>query len=94
MIANGNRTCFFKCESSVFMRVRRTVPHFTFSLSGRFVNQISSVSTGFFRFFSVLFESGHISPGKPNKNADFERVSVSSTELAQGVASQQACKKK
>jgi len=39
----------------MFMRVRRTVPQFTFSLSARFVNGISSVSTGFFRFFPVLF---------------------------------------
>jgi len=44
----------------MFMRVRRTVPHFTFILSARFVNQISLVSTGFFRVFPVLFEFGHI----------------------------------
>jgi hypothetical protein len=42
------------------MRVRRTVPQFTFSLSARFVNSLSSVSTGFFRFFSVLFENRYI----------------------------------
>jgi len=39
----------------MFMRVRRTVPQFTFGFSASFVNQISSVSTGFFRFFPVLF---------------------------------------
>ncbi|MBB5327221.1 hypothetical protein [Tunturiibacter gelidoferens] len=44
----------------MFMRVRRTVPQFTFSLSARFVNSLSSVSTGFFRFFSVLFENRYI----------------------------------
>jgi hypothetical protein len=38
-------------KSPVFMRVRRTVPHFTFTLSASFVNNLSSVSTGFFRFF-------------------------------------------
>ena len=44
----------------MFMRVQRTVPQFTFILSKRFVNQISSVSTGFFRFFSVLFKIRYI----------------------------------
>jgi len=38
----------------MFMRVRRTVPHFTFILSERFVNNLSLVSTGFFRFFPVF----------------------------------------
>jgi hypothetical protein len=38
-------------KSSMFMRVRRTVPQFTFILSERFVNRKTSVSTGFFRFF-------------------------------------------
>jgi len=38
----------------MFMRVRRTVPQFTFILSEGFVNIICSVSTGFFRFFLVL----------------------------------------
>jgi hypothetical protein len=38
----------------MFMRVRRTVPQFTFGFSERFVNRISSVSTGFFGFFLVL----------------------------------------
>jgi hypothetical protein len=32
-----------------------TVPQSTFNLSGRFVNGISSVSTGFLRFSPVLF---------------------------------------
>jgi len=48
----------------MFMRVRRTVPQFTFILSERFVNQISSVSTGFFRFLSVLFKFRYISAQK------------------------------
>jgi len=39
----------------MFMRVRRTVPQFTFGFSERFVNRISSVSTGFFGFLPVLF---------------------------------------
>jgi len=43
----------------MFMRVRRTLPQFTFILSERFVNHISSVSTGFFLFFPVLFAFGH-----------------------------------
>jgi len=51
---------FGNAKSPVFMRVRRTVPQFTFSLSARFVNSLSSVSTGFFRFFSVLFENRYI----------------------------------
>jgi hypothetical protein len=46
----------------MFMRVRRTVPQFTFSFSESFVNPISSVSTGFFRFLLVLFENRHINP--------------------------------
>ena len=54
----------------MFMRVRRTVPQFTFSLSERFVNRISSVSTGFFRFFSVLFEIRYIFPTKPQENEE------------------------
>jgi hypothetical protein len=43
-----NRQCSCGCEG--------TVPHFTFILLENFVNLFSSVSTGFFRFFSVLFE--------------------------------------
>jgi hypothetical protein len=54
----------------MFMRVRRTVPHFTFILSARFVNQISLVSTGFFRFFPVLFEIGHIFCQKSQQNEE------------------------
>jgi len=38
----------------MFMRVPRTVPQFTFTLSANFVNALSSVSTGFFRFFPVF----------------------------------------
>jgi hypothetical protein len=56
-------------QSSVFMRVRRTVPQFTFGFSASFVNQISSVSTGFFRFSSVLSGFWFIPPQKPNKTA-------------------------
>src|SRR5271170_1560552 len=55
----------------MFMRVRRTVPQFTFILSERFVNPNSSVSTGFFRFFLVLFESGHNSTQKTQQNKHF-----------------------
>jgi hypothetical protein len=51
---------FGNAKSPVFMRVRRTVPQFTFSLSAHFVNSLSSVSTGFFRFLSVLFENRYI----------------------------------
>jgi len=52
----------------MFMRVRRTVPPFTFSLSKHFVNGISSVSTGFFWFFPVLFEFRHINLQKTAKS--------------------------
>jgi hypothetical protein len=58
----------------MFMRVRRTVPQFTFILSERFVNHKSSVSTGFFRFFPVLFASGHISPQKTQQNGQFSAM--------------------
>jgi hypothetical protein len=87
-IIDEDRTSF-QCESSVFMRVRRTVPQFTFSLSVRFVNHISSVSTGFFRFLSVLFENGYISPLKPNKNATSDRASVLFPKIGAGSAAQQ-----
>src|SRR3984885_14500760 len=39
------RIQFCNAKSPMFMRVRRTVPQFTFSLSKRFVNSLSSVST-------------------------------------------------
>ena len=55
----------------MFMRVRRTVPHFTFILSERFVNNLSLVSTGFFRFFSVLFENRHIHRQKTRQKRHF-----------------------
>jgi len=55
----------------MFMRVRRTVPHFTFILSERFVNRNSSVSTGFFRFFQVLFAIGHFLPQNSQQNSQF-----------------------
>jgi hypothetical protein len=54
----------------MFMRVRRTIPQFTFILSERFVNQNSSVSTGFFRFFPVLFAFEHFFCEKPQQNEE------------------------
>jgi hypothetical protein len=54
----------------MFMRLRRTVPHFTFILSKRFVNHNSSVSTGFFRFFPVLFAFGHFLSEKTQQNKE------------------------
>jgi hypothetical protein len=53
------------------MRVRRTVPQFTFSFSELFVNLISSVSTGFFWFLSVLSGIRHINQQKPAKTPVF-----------------------
>jgi len=53
------------------MRVRRTVPQFTFILSASFVNDISLVSTGFFRFSSVLFGFRHILLQKRQQTAHF-----------------------
>jgi hypothetical protein len=44
-------------------------PQFTFGFSALFVNPISSVSTGFFRFLSVLYEIRFILLQKPAKNA-------------------------
>jgi hypothetical protein len=64
---------FCNAKSPVFMRVRRTVPQFTFSLSAHFVNSLSSVSTGFFRFFSVLFENRYIFLINPAKLPSFRR---------------------
>jgi hypothetical protein len=58
----------FNAKSPMFMRVRRTVPQFTFILSERFVNHKSSVSTGFFRVFPVLFVFGHIFSQKTQQN--------------------------
>src|ERR1700727_3057732 len=58
-------------KSSMFMRVRRTVPQFTFILSRRFVNHNSSVSTGFFRFFPVLFGFEHSLHQKTQQNPVF-----------------------
>jgi hypothetical protein len=63
-------------ESPMFMRVRRTVPQFTFGFSANFVNPISSVSTGFFRFFSVLFENRHIQPSKSRQKRHFHNLST------------------
>jgi len=65
----------------MFMRVRRTVPHFTFILSAHFVNEISSVSTGFFRVFWVLFEFRHIFCQKSQQNEEicFLKAFVSCT---------------
>jgi hypothetical protein len=64
---------FGNAKSPVFMRVRRTVPQFTFSLSAHFVNSISSVSTGFFRLFSVLFENRYIFLINSGKTSCFRR---------------------
>ncbi len=58
------------------MRVRRTVPQFTFILSERFVNRNSSVSTGFFRFFPVLFEITHKFCQKTQKNSHISRIPI------------------
>jgi hypothetical protein len=66
-----NRTLFYTAKSPMFMRVRRTVPQFTFILSERFVNHNPSVSTGFFRFFPVLFVFGHFLPRKTQQNSRF-----------------------
>jgi hypothetical protein len=64
----------------MFMRLRRTVPQFTFTLSGRFVNRKSLVSTGFFRFFPVLFEFGYILPQKTQQNDRFLATTALSTQ--------------
>jgi hypothetical protein len=55
----------------MFMRVRRTVPQFTFGLSERFVNLISSVSTGFFGFSPVLSGFWFISGQNCQQNGYF-----------------------
>jgi hypothetical protein len=52
----------------MFMRVQRTVPQFTFSLSESFVNHKTSVSTGFFRFFPALSAFGHLFSEKAQQN--------------------------
>jgi hypothetical protein len=54
----------------MFMRLRRTVPQFTFILSERFVNRNSSVSTGFFRFFPILFAFWHFFYKKTQQNEE------------------------
>jgi hypothetical protein len=61
----------FFAKSSMFMRVRRTVPHFTFSFSQSFVNGIPSVSTGFFRVFPVLSGISHNYHQKCPSNSTF-----------------------
>jgi hypothetical protein len=58
-------------KSSMFMRVQRTVPQFTFILSKRFVNHNSSVSTGFLRVSPVLSDFGHTHAEIPSKLAQF-----------------------
>jgi hypothetical protein len=55
----------------MFMRVPGTVPQFTFSLSERFVNALSSVSTGFFRFFPVFVQNEARFFSKCPKNTTF-----------------------
>src|SRR5271155_1922081 len=72
---------FGNAKSPVFMRVRRTVPQFTFSLSARFVNSLSSVSTGFFRFFSVLFENRYIFLINSKKTSGFRRKNLPEQSL-------------
>jgi hypothetical protein len=64
----------------MFMRLRRTLPQFTFILSERFVNRNSLVSTGFFRFFPVLFEFGYILPQKTQQNGRFLATTALSTQ--------------
>jgi hypothetical protein len=54
-------------------------PQFTFGFSELFVNPISSVSTGFFRFFSVLSEKRFVYLQKPAKNAIFSKSRAKST---------------
>ncbi|HEY6413743.1 MAG TPA: hypothetical protein VIX42_08650 [Edaphobacter sp.] len=56
-------------------------PQFTFGFSALFVNPISSVSTGFFRFFSVLSEIRFILPQKPAKNALFSKSQAKRPKL-------------
>jgi hypothetical protein len=65
----------------MFMRVRRTLPQFTFILSERFVNQNSSVSTGFFRFSPVLFAFGHFFCEKTQQNEQIYLLNTSSRSL-------------
>jgi len=65
---SGGRIKVSNAKSSMFMRVRRTVPHFTFILSKRFVNHNSRVSTGFLRVFPVLFGFEHFFPQKSQQN--------------------------
>jgi hypothetical protein len=55
MKIGGEKHPLWDACSSMFMRVRRTVPQFTFGFSERFVNRISLVSTGFFWFLPILF---------------------------------------
>src|ERR1700722_15134899 len=75
---------FGNAKSPVFMRVRRTVPQFTFSLSARFVNSLSLVSTGFFRFFLVLFENRYIFLINSKKIPIFERRDFTVPSLQNG----------
>jgi hypothetical protein len=60
----------------MFMRVRRTVPHFTFVFSEGFVNLISSVSTGFFGVFAVLCGFGRFSGRFSSKKRAFAGASA------------------
>jgi hypothetical protein len=68
-------------KSSMFMRLRRTVPQFTFILSERFVNRNSSVSTGFFRFSPVLFAFWHFFCEKTQQNEEIYLLNASSRSL-------------
>jgi hypothetical protein len=67
-------------QSPVFMRVRRTVPQFTFSFSANFVNSNSPVSTGFFWFFPVLFASRFILDEKSRQKRRFLTISLQPPE--------------
>jgi hypothetical protein len=65
---------FPNAKSSMFMRVQRTVPQFTFSFSALFVNQIYAVSTGFLRFFLVLFGFRHIDLQKTREKRHLQQI--------------------
>ena len=59
--AIGLRILFRMRNPQCSCGVQRTVPQLTFSFSARFVNGISSVSTGFFRQLSILCGFRHTS---------------------------------
>jgi hypothetical protein len=69
---------FIQCEIINIHAGAENRPQSTFSFSALFVNPISSVSTGFFRFFSVLSEIRFILPQKPTENALFSKSEAKS----------------